>query len=346
MIRATSRRPDSSMLILCPHCATSYRVESSSLGDEGRSVRCTRCQTVWFAAPERLPAPPVAHQHNEMLASELASAAQALATGREEMPEEAGMGFPAPPEAEPMPDYGEPADAEAGAESRIEAVADTLHPAPIPPEDDLPAAQADEPAQVDESPSIVPPIEQLATLPTSLPDPHEGEDDVESFAARRERLRARRRKPKGRLPSPGLPVVILVLIAVVGGLIGWRKTIVRVAPQTASLYARIGLPVNLRGLVFGNIKTTRETQDGIPVLVVEGTIGSKSSGIADVPRLRFAVRNAAGVELYTWTAMPSRQTLGPGEQLPFRSRLASPPTDAQEVTVRFFNRYDAGAGMR
>ena len=42
------------MLIVCPNCATSYRVEPSSLGATGRSVRCVRCRNVWFA---RDPAP-------------------------------------------------------------------------------------------------------------------------------------------------------------------------------------------------------------------------------------------------------------------------------------------------
>src|SRR5207302_227486 len=37
------------MLIVCPNCATSYSLESSSLGSAGRSVRCARCRTVWFA---------------------------------------------------------------------------------------------------------------------------------------------------------------------------------------------------------------------------------------------------------------------------------------------------------
>src|SRR5215510_14117649 len=34
----------------------------------------------------------------------------------------------------------------------------------------------------------------------------------------------------------------------------------------------------------------------------------------------------------------------PGETLPFRTRLASPPRDGQEVLVRFFNRRDLAAG--
>src|ERR1700693_1128498 len=42
------------MLISCPNCATSYDVSAASLG-EGRSVRCVRCQEVWFATPSEAP---------------------------------------------------------------------------------------------------------------------------------------------------------------------------------------------------------------------------------------------------------------------------------------------------
>src|SRR5207249_2624631 len=38
------------MLITCPDCATSYEVAPSTFGQAGRSVRCTRCRHVWFAA--------------------------------------------------------------------------------------------------------------------------------------------------------------------------------------------------------------------------------------------------------------------------------------------------------
>ena len=38
--------------------------------------------------------------------------------------------------------------------------------------------------------------------------------------------------------------------------------------------------------------------------------------------------------------------LGPGESLEFSSRLVSPPADANDVMVRFFNANDAMAGMK
>src|SRR5262249_44936221 len=38
------------MLIVCPSCTTAYRIELSTLGAGGRSVRCARCRNVWFAS--------------------------------------------------------------------------------------------------------------------------------------------------------------------------------------------------------------------------------------------------------------------------------------------------------
>jgi len=100
--------------------------------------------------------------------------------------------------------------------------------------------------------------------------------------------------------------------------------------------------VNLRGLEFENIKTSREIHDGVPVMVVEGEIVSVSRKAVDVPRLRFGVRNGLGAEIYNWTAMPSRTIAASGDRVPFRSRLASPPAETHDISVRFYTRRDAG----
>ena len=139
---------------------------------------------------------------------------------------------------------------------------------------------------------------------------------------------------------------MLVLFAVNVALIGARNEVVRYLPQTASLFAAIGLPVNLRNLNFENVHISKQLQDGVNILVVEGTIVSTASTPVTVPRLRFAARDAAGQEIYVWTALPGRSILGPGEHLEFHSRLASPPADAKNVMVRFFNAQDAVAGAK
>ena len=40
------------MQIICPHCSTSYGINAGSLGEAGRTVRCSRCKEVWLARPE------------------------------------------------------------------------------------------------------------------------------------------------------------------------------------------------------------------------------------------------------------------------------------------------------
>ena len=137
-------------------------------------------------------------------------------------------------------------------------------------------------------------------------------------------------------------VLLGVNIAIVAG----RHQIVRYLPQTASLFASIGLPVNLRNLEFDGIKISKETQDGVSILIIEGNIVNTVGAATDVPRLRFAARNASGQEVYTWSMQPARSILGPGERLPFVSRLAAPPAEATEILVRFFTKQDVANGMK
>ncbi len=171
-------------------------------------------------------------------------------------------------------------------------------------------------------------------------------DDAETIAARRGRQahveHKDRRSLFRRLVS--VPMLIVAMAAILLAALNWRAAVVRHFPQTASLYAAIGLPVNLRGLFFEDVKSRSELHDGVMVLIVEGTIVNLTTRTLDVPRLRLSLRNGVGHEVYAWTALPSKSTLGSGNGLPFRARLASPPPDGRDVIVRFFHRRDALAG--
>lgn len=277
-----------------------------SLGDTGRSVRCVGCNGVWFEQPREVPA----------AAFDAEAAEPSLIR----------------PPLNDVVDIGA-----AGTDP-------AAHGAPTAPSDGagLPyqATSGTEPA--DDAPSSV---------PTADPYDHvhaaayaDAPKNVESAAARATKRRQAPRRPFT-LSGHTLPAAIFVLALILLCLAAARHQVVRTLPQTASLYARIGMPVNLRGLAFENIKTAREMQDGVPMLVVEGDIIGTTGRHTEVPRLRFAVTDVGGKEIYAWTARPSRNLLPPGEALPFRSRLASPPTEASGISVRFFNRHDAQAGF-
>ncbi len=321
------------MLIVCPSCATSYDVEPAKLEPDGRQVRCVRCRTVWRAQPS----------HAEKL---LAAAAALAPAGPQD-----GAAAPAPPFAATAPagawaaaageserieqaSAAEPEGAVAGAEAIIEVGA---------------AVEASAPADVD-APPLAPVDLDAGRPPIDIDAAHAAEavrpaqNDVESYAARFSRRPAKSRRQVWSLTR--LQGAILALLIVDAIVVGWRRDIVRVLPQTASFYASIGLPVNLRGLGFDAVTTSTEQHDGVPILVVQGNIINRTGAVVEVPRLKLAVRNAAKQEIYSWTAAPPRPTLPPYQAAAFRTRLASPPPDSADVLVRFINRRDIVAEPR
>ena len=100
----------------------------------------------------------------------------------------------------------------------------------------------------------MPPIEH-EPLPRCEPHAELDSEDIESFDARRQRLQARRKQSRR---SSRWTALILVLVAFNVALVGARNEVVRYLPQTASLFAAIGLPVNLRNLKFENVKISKE----------------------------------------------------------------------------------------
>ena len=138
---------------------------------------------------------------------------------------------------------------------------------------------------------------------------------------------------------------IIVLLAANLSLLAWRVAVVRALPQTASLYEAVGMPVNVRGLSFGDIDTAVDLEEGAPVLVVRGTVNNLTQRTVEVPSLRFALQNGQAREIYTWSAPPTDRSLAPGTTTQFRSRLASPPLEGKVVQVRFVTGRDILAGL-
>jgi len=221
--------------------------------------------------------------------------------------------------------------------------------AEAPTEDVLPSAPSvpDNPFAIADAPPLVPQdpgngADAPAKFDPGVPDQPETEPVAAKRAPPTVASRADRPGLLRRLFS--LPVLIVMMLAILLSALNWRAAVVRHFPQTASLYGAIGLPVNLRGLFFEDVKSRNQNEDGASVLVIEGTIVNLTTKTIEVPRLRFALRNASGHEVYAWTTQPTKPTIGSGNGLPFRARLASPPPDGRDVIVRFLTRRDVAAG--
>ncbi len=132
--------------------------------------------------------------------------------------------------------------------------------------------------------------------------------------------------------------VIFVAALVIGGayaVVAGRVSIVKAVPNSARIFAAVGWPVNLRGLALDNVRTNIFDLGDKKVLVVEGAVRNLRDGETEAPNMRIALRGADKRELYVWTAPAPKSTLGPNEQVTFRTRLAAPPEGVNDVLVRF-----------
>lgn len=152
-------------------------------------------------------------------------------------------------------------------------------------------------------------------------------------------------KPKARSSGPSLKqrlkavrpwqAACAAALLALGLAVAQRKAVVQAAPQTARLFAAIGLPVNLRGITFDEVRSQLLMESEQSALVVEGEIRNVTRGETQVPPLRVSLRNADGREIYSWTTEAPRNMLAAGKSAQFRTRLVAPPLDGRDVLVRF-----------
>ena len=138
-------------------------------------------------------------------------------------------------------------------------------------------------------------------------------------------------------------IFIAALALVAAGALYARTGIVRLLPGTGTLYAALGMPVNLRGLDFQNITVETDIEDGRTVLSVRGEIVNLTGKQMIVPAIRYSLRDAAGLEIYHWIGVAAAPKVSPAGSVTFLTRLASPPTAGEDVTIRFVGGAEAAA---
>lgn len=312
------------MPIVCPHCATSYAVDPATLGAGGRMVRCSRCRETWLARSED---------------AGIVRASTAIGNANADVTAEW--------EAKTQSDLAQ-SDLTQSDLTQSDLANDDLAQQTAARRDDWAGRGTEEhdPAAIDapviDSPSI------SADWPDDLDmeRPSAGETGRSGDRLQRWRNPFRWRlsgdRTSRRLVS--LNNACLAMAAMVIALTFWRTDMVRLLPQTAGFYKMIGLEVNLRGLAFRDIEVGGEIVDGKPVLVISGAITSTARSPVPLPRLRFAVIDAQGSEIYGWNTALKQPVLNPGERTTFTSRLAAPPPEGRNIDIRFFNRHDLSRG--
>jgi predicted Zn finger-like uncharacterized protein len=285
------------MLIVCPTCASEYRIEPAQLGPEGRRVRCSSCQNDWFASPQEaeIPAAGDAGSSGDSQSEIEAQWRQAALDDPEVA--EALAAFEAAGAGDAAPDHQ--ASGDDGAE---------------------PSAEVSGQGMVDRSASAA-----GSPKKTGRSDRGIGRKIGKRLPGAMPAVRAKSRA--GLAAAIGLVVLGLGL---------WRRdAIVPHVPALAGPLAKIGLPVNLRGAEFENVASELINDPSGRFLIVQSQIRNITSRQIAITPIEIVVRDSGLKPIYTWAAEPPKVQLQPGETMQFRTRLAQPPQEAHDVQLRF-----------
>jgi hypothetical protein len=130
---------------------------------------------------------------------------------------------------------------------------------------------------------------------------------------------------------------VVVLAALGAGLFFGRGFITNMWPGAAGIYAMIGLGGNEvgAGLDIRDVKSAREVQNGVDVLVVTGVVANVTDEERMVPMIRVALYDGNGVEVQHDIAAPLKNRLPGKANIAFKAQLSEPSALARRLEVTF-----------
>ena len=142
----------------------------------------------------------------------------------------------------------------------------------------------------------------------------------------------------------GWALLVVFIIAVVGGGVFMRHTIVAVWPPATALYQMVGLPVRTvgEGLELRNVTSAQQLENDKPTLVINGEIANISDVVREVPKIRVSLLDVRQREIYSWVFSASSKELAPGQVAAFDTRVAEPPESARGLAVMFYAEEESG----
>lgn len=131
-------------------------------------------------------------------------------------------------------------------------------------------------------------------------------------------------------------LAVLLLLLILTGLVLGRNEVVALAPQTAPIYQRMGLPVTQAiGLELTGIVSERLADDDREVLRIAGTVRNVAGREREVPPLRIALLDAGRDEVLVREIEPPQAVLADGASTRFSVDLDDPPAAARNFSVTF-----------
>ena len=335
------------MIITCQNCQTNYNVDANIIGG-GKSVQCQNCTNSWYqnpimAAPVYAAPPPVAAP---------APPPPAPAPIPEPVPEPIPEPVPEPvpkpvskPMPEPMPEPEPEPEPKPEAETPDEAAAEDVEAGAA---DDSGAAEdALSPDQLDEMFGEDVEMESFDSLDGAGAGDDDGIDNLDDFEDPDpipggflddddEDIVDDKKKKVGKGKIIGIAAAVLIL-ALGAGLFFGRSFIIDMVPGAEALYEMLNLGGEEigEGLDIQNVKSSREVESGVDILVVRGNVANVSEEERMVPMIKVVLYDGAGEEIQSTVAAPLKNRLPAGAQIGFSAKLPEPSALARRLEVTF-----------
>lgn len=201
-----------------------------------------------------------------------------------------------------------------------------------PPEPDLTAEEIVAPEPAPPPPPPTPPPVVVPRPAAFAPNPVVAREAPAPAAAA---PRAPSRWPARIGIGTGWAALIAVILLIGWSALSFRQQIATIWPQSASLYAAMGMKPNASGIDIQDVAYKRDREGGQSVLSVTGRLTNTGSRELPVPQIRIALIDGDNREIYHWAFVPGVMTLHPGQTKAFSTRLTNPPEAARHFELRF-----------
>lgn len=153
--------------------------------------------------------------------------------------------------------------------------------------------------------------------------------------AARNKVQGRVRLINGAAAAGAWAVSLLAAAGIVWTGVHHRAELVKIWPQSATLFAAIGLPANLYGIDIARV----QVRDGVDArgqrIIVAGVLRGVGQGPVAVPYLKVALLDRQGVEKASWLVDPGISVLQPGQAQAFETQRRNPPRGQLTAVVAF-----------
>ncbi|WP_286830182.1 MULTISPECIES: zinc-ribbon domain-containing protein [Kordiimonas] len=361
------------MILVCPACDAKFKIPDGAIPPAGRKVRCASCKHSWHAVPQQIVKAPPAVPRPAPAAAPRPQAAPTAPQAAFPPPEDMDAGAAARAAAirQSVQSFGgdEAASTEADTDDRDmfdEDGAPDVHA--TPPGDEFDEDHGSSDFGDDFGIGAVAKEHLGDDFSLDEDDDHEGGDeedfDAGDFVARRraeQRRDAERRAQarKRQFMVFGWGLLVVLWLAVMGGIVFMQDTVVKTFPGMTSFYEMFEgasdverfrpeegepstTPLTEREIYLTaklyNDRTRVETRDGNPVLMVRGFVENPSTAefgrTASVPRVQVDVLDRSGNVLETVITDPEGFAIRRGARVDFETSIYPVPAGATNVSVK------------